>query len=76
MTSQRNEACRTASRAEWPVTIVRDGQQPMRTPLHAMDRETFDHLTSVWIPAVPDDATKAVPTIREPSKQHMEPTEH
>lgn len=59
---------------EHPVLILREGAPPETTPLHAMDRRPFDHLTSVWAPPVPeprrpatfDDLARVIRTLRAP----------
>jgi tetrapyrrole methylase family protein/MazG family protein len=59
---------------DWPVTIVREGADPLTVPLHEMDRQVVDHLTSVWIPPVPtrkrpptwDDLVRVVARLRAP----------
>lgn len=59
---------------EHTVLIVRDGHPPVSTPLHEMDRHAFDHLTSIWIPPVPeetrrptfDDLARVIRTLRAP----------
>jgi tetrapyrrole methylase family protein/MazG family protein len=47
---------------EWPVTVLRAAGVPglesvRQTPLYALDRgdPAPDHLTSVWVPALPDE---------------------
>lgn len=59
---------------EHPVQILREGHPPVSTPLHELDRHLFDHLTSVWIPPVPedqrrptfDDLARVIHTLRAP----------
>jgi tetrapyrrole methylase family protein/MazG family protein len=59
---------------EHGVFILREGQPALPTPLHAMDRYAFDHLTSVWIPPVPeaarrptfDDLVRVITRLRAP----------
>jgi tetrapyrrole methylase family protein / MazG family protein len=40
------------------VTIVCDGHPAVATPLWELDRHPFDHLTSVYLPRVPDEHRK------------------
>lgn len=41
------------------VLFLREGHPPRPVPLHALDREEVDHLTSVWLPPVPESARRA-----------------
>jgi tetrapyrrole methylase family protein/MazG family protein len=43
---------------EHAVLILREGQPAMSVPLYELDRHTFDHLTSVWLPPVPEEARR------------------
>jgi len=59
---------------EWEVTVLRDGVAAERRPLFEMDRAGFDHLTSVFIPPVPesirrpvwDDLVRVISALRAP----------
>jgi tetrapyrrole methylase family protein/MazG family protein len=43
---------------EHAILIVREGRPAVAVPLWQMDRHEFDHLTSVYLPPVPDDLRK------------------
>ncbi len=59
---------------EWEVTVLCDGVAAERHPLFEMDRAEFDHLTSVFIPPVPesmrrpvwDDLVRVISALRAP----------
>lgn len=47
---------------DWPVSVVRaagSGETTVETvPLHRLDRVAIDHLTTVYVPALPEDRRK------------------
>jgi tetrapyrrole methylase family protein/MazG family protein len=43
---------------EHEALVLREGQPSIPAPIHELDRHAFDHLTSVFIPPVPEELRK------------------